>query len=381
MNTAKHKIIWMIDSLGPGGAERMTFSIINNLDREKFDIRVCALQVQHGNPVAKELESIGIPVDLLNIPNLRHPANLPKILNYLRTYRPHLIHTQLEFADIFGNVAGFLLHIPSVSTLHTLGNPDQGTAYWRNKIMWLCQKYFCSRTIAVSESTRQHHILYGKLPAQKVITVYNGIDLPSFGKQNPDSVKEIRHFFDIPENVTVLLTIAVLRELKGIQYMLEALSKIIKQVPNVRYLIVGDGNYDETLKAMAKSLGIQEYVIFAGQRRDVPELLGLCDIFILPTLTEALPTVLIEACAAQKAIIASSVGGVPEIVTDGINGRLVPPADSQSLEKACLDLIPHKGQIEAMGLAGLQIAQEKFDIRQQILSISNLYQDLIKNGR
>lgn len=381
MSTAKQKIIWMIDSLGPGGAERMTFSIIKNINRENFDIRVCALQVQHGNPVAKELEGIGIPVDLLNIPNLRHPANLPKILTYLNAHQPDLIHNQLEFADIFGNIAGFLLHTPSISTLHTLGNPNKGTAYWRNKIMWLCQKYFCSCTIAVSESTRQHHMLYGKLPAQKVVTIYNGIDLSLFRKQDHGTAEELRSFFGIPKNAPILLTIAVLRELKGVQHMLKAFAKIAEQDLGVYYLIVGDGDYGETLKSIAKSLGIQDRVIFAGQRRDIPELLNLCDIFVLPTLTEALPTVLIEACAAQKAIVASSVGGVPEIVKDGVNGYLVSPSDPQGLEKACLDLLQHKGRREAMGLEGLQIAQDKFDIRQQILSISNLYQGLITNGR
>lgn len=381
MGTAKYKIIYIIDSLGPGGAERMTFSIINKFDKEKFDIRVCVLQVQHGNPVAKELESIGIPVDLLNIPTLRHPANLPKILYYLYKHRPNLIHTQLEFANIFGNLASFLLQIPSVSTLHTLGNEDKGTAFLRNRLMWLCQKYFCSRIIAVSESTRQHHIFYGKLPHKKILTLYNGIDLQSFGKYTLNDGKERKALLGIPENMTVLLTIAVLRELKGIQYMLKAIPEIVKKAPDIRYLIVGDGPYGETLKSLVESLKIEDYVIFTGQRKDIPELLDICDIFVLPTLTEALPTVLIEACAAQKAIIASNVGGVPEILTEGINGHIIPPADSQSLIHACLNLIQNKVQREAMSIAGLQVAKQKFDIQQQISSLEKLYEGLIENGR
>ena len=211
--------------------------------------------------------------------------------------------------------------------------------------------------------------------------MYNGIDLSAYQPLDENARRKKRKSLNVHENAFVFLTVSVLREPKGIQYMLEAMQQIIKSAPNAHYLIVGEGDHGKTLKERAASLRIEGHVTFAGQRNDIPEILSASDVFVLPTLMEALPTVLIEACAAQKAIVASNVGGVPEIVTDGVNGSLVPPADAQSLKQACLKLIQHNGQKEALGEAGLQIAQKKFDICQQVQALGNLYQELIANGR
>jgi hypothetical protein len=102
-------IIWMIDRLGPGGAEQLMPTILTNLAKEGFIIRVCVLRVRHGNPIAHELERLGLPVDLVLVPNLRHPLNLFRILRYLRKHRPQILHTQLEFSDILGTIAAKLL--------------------------------------------------------------------------------------------------------------------------------------------------------------------------------------------------------------------------------------------------------------------------------
>lgn len=369
----------MIDGLGHGGAERMTLALMQKFDREEFDLRVCALQIKQGNPVGEELKRIGIPVDLLHVPNLRHPWNLPRIIKYIKKHNPQIIHTQLEFANVFGNIAGVLMGIPSVATLHTLGAPQKGTDYWRSRIEWACLKYFCTRVISVSESARIHHIEHGKLAPNKMVTIYNGIDLKNF---HPGAAgKALRESLDIPANAFVLLTVAFLREPKGIQYMIEAMPRILADAPNAHYLIVGEGTYGETLQELAVSFGVENHVTFAGQRNDIPEILQAGDVFVLPTLIDALPTVLIEAMAARKAIVATNVGGVPEIVENEKNGLLVEPADPLQLAEGCLRLIRQNDVREAMAEAGLQIARSKFDIENQVRTISNLYEELIQHGR
>lgn len=377
----KTRVLWLIDGLGHGGAERMTLSIMEKFDRQQFDLRVCALQIKQENPIAKALERIGIPVDLVSIPNLRHPANLPKIVNYIRQQKPHIIHTQLEFANVLGNLAATLLGIPSVSTLHTLEAPEKGTAYWRNQLDWISLRHFCSCVIAVSESARNYHMKYGKIPNKRIITIYNGIDLSIFAPLRKNVRIEKRKSLNVPDNTFLFLTVAVLREPKGIQYMLQALPQIIASMPNAHYLIVGDGNYGKTLKKMVKDLQIENHVTFAGQRADIPEILAASDVFVLPTLTDALPTVLIEAMAAQKAIVASNVGGVPEIVADRINGILLPPANIQELANSCMKIAQDQDRREAMENAGLEIAREKFDIYKQVEALSKLYQGLVEHGR
>lgn len=107
-----------------------------------------------GNPVARELEKLGIPIDIVPVLNLRNPANLPALIRYPRVQKPQLVHVQLEFSSVLGIVAAKILCIPSVSTLHTLDNPEEGTAFWRSQLMWFVLRSFCSKVIAVSERTQ-----------------------------------------------------------------------------------------------------------------------------------------------------------------------------------------------------------------------------------
>ena len=380
----KTRVIWIIDSLGPGGAENITLSLMKNFDKEKFDLRVCVLQVREGNPIAKKLEQDGIPVDLVSVPTLRHPANLPKIISYLLKHHPQVVHTQLEFSDILGSVGAKLLGIPSVSTLHTVGLinlAEDQSAHWRNELMWFCQRHFMSRVIAVSNDTRSFHIKEGRLPKGKVITLYNGIDLAFYKDISQTQLEAVKASLGLPFDAAVLLTVAVLREQKGIQYMIKAMPTILETVPNLYYLVIGDGEYRQTLENLTRSLGLDEHVRFTGHRSDIPELLATSDFFVLPTLTEALPTVLMEAMASKKAIVASNVGGIPELVTDGVNGLLIPPANPSELSKTCLHLVQNEALRNKMASAGLSIVKKQFTIQLQVDKLSNLYMELINNER
>lgn len=379
----KPLIVWMIDSLGHGGAEKLTLEILKNFDKDKFDLRVCVLQERSGNPIEKELKHINIPVDMVSVPYLSHPLNFPKILNYLHIKRPNVIHTQLQFADALGNLCAAILGIPSFSTLHTIDELTykDGKEYWREKLTWFFLKYFCGKIIAVSENARQFYIKHWGAPGNKIITLYNGINLSHFKESTMLDVVEKKRSLNLPSDGILFTTVAVLREPKGIQYMLKAVPEILKKEPNFYYLVVGDGNHAGHLKEITRSLKIEEHVIFTGQRTDIREILAISDAFVLPTLTEALPTVLIEAMAAQKAIIASTVGGIPEMVIEGVNGLLVQPGNSTQLEKACIQLAQDKVLRDMMGKQGYGIAFNKFNLDTLIRNLSNEYEEAIANGR
>jgi glycosyltransferase involved in cell wall biosynthesis len=378
----KPRILWVIDSLGHGGAEKLTLEILKRLDKSQFDVRVCVLQERSGNPIEKELNRIQIPVDRVHIPYLSHPANLFKLFRYIRLQRPDVIHTQLQFADLLGNIVAAMLKIPSFSTLHTIEDlsPQDGKAYWREKLTWICLDIFCENIIAVSENARLFYSKKWGVSDKKIITVYNGIDLSTFNLLSEKEKLEKRKSLNLPSEAIVFTTVAVLREPKGIQYMLNALPEIIKRFQNFCYLIVGDGEYAQPLKNLSNSLGLENHVIFTGQRSDINDILSSSDAFVLPSLTEALPTVLIEAMASQKAIIASNVGGIPEMVADGVSGFIVPPADVESLTYACIKLMQNQELREEMGRRGYQIAKEKFDINQLIHTLSDKYKEAINNG-
>jgi len=291
--------------------------------------------------------------------------------------RPAVLHTQLEFADTLGCTAAKMLGIPTVSTLHTADAPQKGEkSYRRLKLRWWILRHIATRVIAVSEGTRRHHLRVGKLPPEKVVTLHNGIDLSRFTPIPPAETAALRASLGIPAGAPLLITVAVLRPPKGIQFLLEALPDILKVVPETRYLIVGDGDHREKLKSIAAEKGVSDRVIFAGSRRDIPPLLAAADIFVLPTLTEALPTVLAEAMAAEKPIVAGDVGGVPEMVDDGRNGLLVPPADPRALTDACVKLLENPERAREMGRTGRKIVAERFDIRRQVRRLEELYLDV-----
>jgi glycosyltransferase involved in cell wall biosynthesis len=216
----------------------------------------------------------------------------------------------------------------------------------------------------------------GRLGEKKVITLYNGLDISRFKKPDISIQHELLQSLNLPPNRQIVITVAVLREPKGIQYMLKALPAILEKNPDTHYLIVGDGDYGDPLRNLAKGLAIQEHVTFAGRRTDIPAILSISDVFVLPTLKDALPTVLIEALAAGIPIVASNIGGVPEIVEDGVNGLLVSPENPAELTHACLQFLQDRKFALQIVQAGNAIVQKRFDINVQIEQLSRIYEEV-----
>jgi glycosyltransferase involved in cell wall biosynthesis len=378
----KRRIVWLIDSLSPGGAEQLMPSLLNHFNRDQFEMRVCVLQIKRGNPISKEIEELGISVDLIQIHSLKNPFNIFRILHYFIRHSPDLIHTQLEFSDILGNIAAKILRKPSVSTLHTLDVMKNYKFSASRKILkWFVLKKYCDRIITVSNKTREHHIQFGRIPQEKIKTIYNGIQLSRFRNRNPSVLAEKKHALNLNPQHKIITTIAVLRELKGIQYMINAMSIILDRYSNTTYLIIGDGEYGASLQQLITDLRLDEHVIMAGYRTDIPDMLAISDLFVLPSLGDALPTVLIEALAAGTPIVATNVGGIPEIIEDGKNGLLVPAADSQNLANACLQLIESEERAKRLSIAGFETANRRFNVNTQVELLGNIYKELIDTDR
>ena len=375
-----YKIAYLIDGLSMGGAERLMVPIVGYLSRAHFAPCVCALQSKDGNPMAEELRALGVPVECLNIKHLRDLDAIPRLARYLKNVGADLVHTQLEAANILGNISAKLLRLPSVSTIHVMPSLHVKTkTKLHQKVEWFALRRFCDRVISVSEEARQYHIEISGSSSKQVTTIYNGIDLSPFLDMNYALEREVvRAELGIPWDAHVLTTVAVLRPPKGIQFMIGALPAILAAHPNTYYLVVGSGTHRDSLIEEASRAGVSEQVIFAGMRRDVPRLLAASDVFILPTLTEALPTVLAEAMAAKLPIVASRVGGIPEMVTDARNGILLEPEDSAALASACIQLLNSPERRAAMGQEGHRIVNQKFSIERQVHQLKELYLDLLQ---
>ena len=363
-----------------GGAERLMVPILKHLSRDHFEPYVCAIQSKDGNPMADEIRALGIPVDCLDIKHLRDLDAIPRLIRYLKGIQADLVHTQLEAANILGNISAKMLRLPSVCTIHVMPSLDVKTkTKLHQRVEWFALRHFCDRVISVSEEARGYHIDISHTSADQVTTIYNGIDLSAF--LNMDYAFErraVRTELGIPQDANVLITVAVLRPPKGIQFMIRALPFTLASHPNTYYLIVGGGSHHSTLVEEVNKAGVNQRVIFAGMRKDVPRFLAASDVFALPTLTEALPTVLAEAMAAKLPIVASRVGGIPEMIANGQNGILVTPEDVDGLAKACIHLLDHPEKRSDMGMEGWKTVNRKFSIDRQVDQLKEIYLDQLQ---
>lgn len=370
------RVLWLIDSLGPGGAESLMLPLLKSLQNRVEDPRVCVLYERAGNPTAVELEKIGIPVDLVPVRNLRDAAHIGRLFAYLRQQRPDILHTQLETSDILGSLFARLLGIPSLSTMHTLdARPEKVKQRLRFGLRWWCLNHLSRRVIAVSEFTRQHYLGMGFKKAQ-LLTLYNGIDASLFVKNGAARPSKAQ-LFGLPAESLVFSTVAVLREPKGIQHMLRALPDLLAKEPRIYYVIVGDGEHRGALERLASSLGIASRVVFLGHRKDIPNILAASDFFVYPTLQDALPTALLEAMAAGVPIVASRVDGVPEILEDEATGLLVPPGDPDRLAEACGRLLDDAALAGRLTAAARETIRERFEINRQAGVILALYEKIL----
>ncbi len=375
----KYQIAFLIDGLSMGGAERLMVPILKHLSRQDFEPRVGVLQVKEGNPMADAIRALDVPVDYLQIERLRDLSALPRLLSYLRQHHIDLVHTQLEFSNILGNLSAKLLHLPSVCTVHVLPPSDvKAKTKLHQRAEFLFLRLFCDRIISVSEDARIYHMQMAGFSPQKIQTIYNGIDLTEFQNHNGRDRAVIRQEFGIPTAAKVLTTVAVLRAPKGIEYMIRAMPGVLAREPDTYYLVVGDGPRREALLKEASKLALNERVIFAGMRKDVADLLAASDVFVLPTLTEALPTVLAEAMALRLPIVASAVGGIPEMISNGKSGYLVKPGNPAELSDVCLKLLSSSESRRSMGDEGLKIAHQKFSIETQVDQMRDLYLELLR---
>ena len=370
----------MIDALGRGGAERLLTAYAQEIQRQGHDVIVVVLKDRDGNPEAKRLSAAGIPVQMLRIDKLRRVDQIKHALQRLRELKPDIIHAHLEVSSIVAGLASAIIGVPVVSTLHTLDHPqriDRASArLWvMNRILSdLYDRVICLSK-AIEESARTHGLARAPL-----ITLSNGIEIEVFDRVGTPR-QEIRKNFNIPSNAPLVVTIAVLRAPKGIDRLIRAMTIVRSRVPDSRLLIVGDGEERERLVALTAERGMVETVTFAGFREDVPDLLRAADVFVLPTLWDALPTVVIEAMAARIPVVASRVGGIPDMVSDGIQGRLIPPDDPSALGEAIAEILKDDLMRGAMAMAARHRTESDFSIVGQVGKLTALYRELVEARR
>ena len=332
-NRSPSNVLYIIGTLQLGGAENQVVTLAPALCNERYTIHVCCLRRE--GVQADALRARGIQVVPLNMRLRYWPMAVFRLYRLIKRLDVQIVHTHLYDAGIWGRMTARAAGVPVILTT------EHGMTLWKRRRHLLLERSvnrFTDKMIAVSEDIRQRRIHDEGVSPEKIITIPNAVDIKRFSRMN--SREQVRAELGIDTLAPVIGTVARLVAAKRLDYLLEAARIVCETVPQVRFLIVGDGPFREELEGQALQLNLApKYVRFLGSRQDIPELLSAFDIFVLSSEREGLPVALLEAMAATKPVVATRVGGTPQVIQDGYNGLLTSVHDPAGLAKAILMLI------------------------------------------
>ena len=373
-------ILFVIDGLEFGGGERGFLQLIRGLPCERYNIHVAT---SPEGDFFKTLTWMGIDVSPLDLKKRMNVKNIKRLSEIIREKKINIVHSQGGRADFYARMAAKTLK-PKVKVVNTVAMPVKGydVGALRKGVYrffdWLSERYV-DRFIVVSEILRETLLGSYRIQPDKVIKIYNGIELNEYHPDDSsESVKSIREEYNIGEEVFLIGAIGRMVWQKGFEYLIECVPEIVRAYPDAKILIVGDGPLLDGLKALGERLKVKDNVIFAGFRSDIKEILSAIDILVIPSLSEGFPMITLEAMAMAKPIVATSIDGITEQITDGIDGILVPPKDSSALAKAVIRILNDKKLARTMGLSARKKAEQKFSVKKMVAETEKVYLSLLK---
>jgi glycosyltransferase involved in cell wall biosynthesis len=231
--------------------------------------------------------------------------------------------------------------------------------------------------IAVSFAVKDFLVKNLGINSSKIAVVHNGIEANSF-RLCSLAKEDKKSEFGFTQSDKIIGTVARIHKQKGHAYLLAAAREVIERFPTAKFLIVGDGPLKNGMEKLSLELGISENVIFTGFYRDIPGILSVLDVFVLPSLWEGLPITILEAMSMKKAVIATRVSGNPEVIEDNVTGILVPSKDSHSLAQAIIRLVENEDARLKMGEAGYNRVSRLFSVKKMVEETAAIYERLIK---
>jgi len=328
---------------GFGGLERVLIETIANLDASRFIPSFCTL-LEPDPAMYKKIKQLGISCTILDKGEGFRWSLIFELAGLLKRERIDLVNSHDIGATLFAAPAAWLARIPRV--IHT--EHSQLLAERRHLSLYkLIMRMLVTRVITVSRDLENHLATTFSIDRSRISVIPNGIDVKRF-----DGVRDTRNLREelgIPETARIIGTIGRLTEQKGMEYLIRAYADCIERHPDLALVIVGSGEERENLGLLANNLGVKNGVIFAGIREDIPELLQIFEIFVLPSIWEGQPLAIMEAMAAGKSIVASNVGGNAEILRQGELGMLAEPRNAGSLANAIEMLLTDRVLSQQLG--------------------------------
>ena len=388
------KVIHIITRFDKGGSAENTFLTLRGLDRSKYDLTLIMGALDESNREDREWKSVQANlseaekagVRIIPLPGLirnLHPGCDVKaffgLLRILHEEKPHIVHTHTSKAGFLGRWAAWLCRVPVI--IHT----PHGHVFWgyfgpwKTRCFVLLERWTAriTRTIVtLTPQERDDHLRFRIAPEEKFAVIHSGVDLPLFDAAPHDRFK-IRAELDIPPDHLIIGTAGRLTPVKGHIHLLEAAVKILATRPDTTFVFLGEGELKMRLLEQAEALGVANKVRFPGWRPDVAAVMSVFDVFVLPSLNEGMGRVLIEAMALSMPIVASRIGGIKDLVTNGGNGMLVPPGDAAAIASAVLALLGNDQKRLAMGSEGRRMAGN-YSAQRMVKKIEALYDQLLE---
>ncbi|MFN8490925.1 MAG: glycosyltransferase [Caldilineaceae bacterium] len=366
------KVIHLITELSIGGAQMVLLRLLANLDRTRYQVMVACLYNRDG-AVAQQIRALGIPVIDLGMTRKWRVDAFLRLWRLLRQTRPAVLHTWMFHCNIPGRILGRLAGVPVIiSAEHTMGQ-ESGMRVRLNRLTG----GLADRVLCVSPQVADYARTAIHLPSSKVVVVPNGIDLKLFA--NLPSQAQARAKFHLPPQAFIIGAIGRPRAVKGYRFLIEAMAQLTKQAPGQFHLLfVGNGPERPALLELAQQLQLTESITFLDDQNDIPGLLPALDVLASASLWEGMPMVILEAMAAGLPVVATNVGGTPDVVVAGETGLLVPPADPAALAAALERVAADGAGRQRMGTAGRQRVEQHFSVTRNVELTQALYEQLLQ---
>jgi glycosyltransferase involved in cell wall biosynthesis len=348
-----------------GGGELSLMDFLRGVDRDRW---APALVVPDEGPMAARGRELGLPVHVVSLPTVRRPgpavvAGVVALARLARRTHAALIHANGSRAMVYGGLAGRLGGRPAI--WHVRIAESDGAV---DRALYA----LATTVIAPSRAVARR---FAWTTRSKVAVVPNGVELERFAPRRPSAT--LRAALGVPRSSRLVLSIGRFVPEKGYRHLLDAAARLQRTKPGVHWMLVGGGELEHELVTQAQALGLASQVHFVGWREDIADVLALGDVFVLPSEREGFGRVLVEAMAMGKAVVATTAGGIPEIVLDGQTGLLVPPASPVPLAHAVGGLLDDPERAARLGAAGRTRALATFSLAAHADGVARVYADAL----
>lgn len=362
------KVLEIIGDVTLAGAPRHLLTLLENFDYHKFEVFV----ICPPGPLAGEIKTLKKSVNLEIVPmhSKCDLAAIKEIRSNIKHIKPDLIHVHGTRAGSLGRLANIGLKFPLIYTEHLWTKDYHLSSHLENMVqitaMWFLDM-FTNLNIAVSQAVKDFLVQSQISRPEKITVIYNAVK---------SSKKKAKIF---SKGDITLGTVGTLNLQKGIQYLIQAMPKILAEFPKTKLVIIGEGVYKNRLEKLVRRMKLNRFITFTGFLKEIDEEMIKFDIYVQPSLSESFGLAIIQAMSLGLPIVATNTGGIPEVVTTGKSGLLVEAKNPRALAEAILTLMRDKTKAKEMGKLAAEDAKMKFNLRDLIEETEGIYEEMAKS--